>query len=315
MKVLFSIPLKEKHRENLKTSFPDVTFLFKDGMEEAATVIEKVDVLVTFSKDITESLLERATDLKWIMIMAAGVDQLPKETIAEKKITVTNARGIHKVPMAEYALSMLLQVSRNEKTLIQNEEAHTWEQVHVDEISEKTLLVTGTGAIGSEVARLAKAFHMKTIGVSRSGKRGAHFDENVTSEKLSSKLPEADFVVSVLPSTAETKHFFTYKHYEQMPQHAVFLNMGRGDVLDTEELVQALREKEIAHAVLDVFEDEPLPGDHYLWDEDDVTVTPHNSGLSPYYTKRALDIFTQNLGRFTEGQTDLINQVDILRGY
>lgn len=315
MNVLFSIPLNDKHQEKLKTSFPEVTFLFRDGMDEAAKVIEKADVLVTFSKDITDSLMKQATHLKWIMIMAAGVDQLPKKIIAEKNIPVTNARGIHKIPMAEYALSMLLQVSRNEKTLIKNEQNHRWEQVQVNEISEKTLLIAGTGAIGSELARLAKAFHMKTVGVSRSGSHVAHFDENVTSEGLAAKLPEADFVVSVLPSTAETKHFFTYEHFRQLPDHAVFLNMGRGNVLDIHELVRALREREIAHAVLDVFDKEPLPADHYLWDEDNLTITPHNSGLSPYYMERAMDIFTQNLERFTDGQSDLFNQVDIVRGY
>lgn len=284
-------------------------------MDEAAKVVEQADVLVTFSKDIDESLIDRAINLKWIMIMAAGVDQLPKEVIREKKIPVTNARGIHKVPMAEYALSMLLQVSRNEKTLIKNEREHKWDPVHVSEISESTLLVAGTGAIGSEVARLAKAFHMKTIGISRNGNKKEHFDEIATSEAMAQKLPEADFVVSVLPSTPETKQFFTYEHFKLLPEHAVFLNMGRGNVLDLSELTQAINEKEIAHAVLDVFEEEPLPKDHQLWDVENITITPHMSGLSSHYTRRALDIFTQNLQLFTDGKSDLINQVDLLRGY
>lgn len=307
--------LNKKYQQQLMDSFPAVTFRFMDNMDEAVDEIEAADILVSFGGQVTEAVIKQATNLKWLMIMTAGVDVLPKDIIMERNILVTNARGIHKTPMAEYAISMLLQVARNEKTLIQNESTHKWEQIYVDEVSEKTLLIAGTGAIGSEVARLAKAFNMKTIGVSRSGKGVEHFDENVTSNAIASKLPEADYVVSVMPSTPETIHYFTYEHFKQMPNHAVFLNMGRGDVLELDVLTQALKEKEIAHAVLDVFDVEPLPDNHYLWDMEDVTITPHISGLSPHYMKRALEIFTHNLEQFIEKQTDLINRVDILRGY
>ncbi|HLQ72152.1 MAG TPA: D-2-hydroxyacid dehydrogenase, partial [Bacillota bacterium] len=254
MIVVFSIKLNEKHQQQLNRTFPEVTFFFRDSMDEAMENIEKADVLVSFGGQVTEAAIKQATDLKWLMVMTAGVDVLPKDLIIRKNILVTNARGIHKTPMAEYAISMLLQVMRNEKTLFKNESEHKWDPVYVDEISGKTLLVAGTGAIGSEVARLGKAFNMKTIGVSRSGRHVEYFDENVSSASLSSKLPEADFVVSVMPSTPETIRYFTYGHFRQMPNHSVFLNMGRGDALDLDELVQAVKEKEIAHAVLDVFD-------------------------------------------------------------
>lgn len=315
MVVLFSIKAKEKYQQQLKKSFPEVTFIFKDSMGEAMEDLEKAKVLVTFSAQVTGEVINRAPELEWIMVMTAGVDKLPKDIINEKNILVTNARGIHKTPMAEYAISMLLQVTRNEKKIIENEAAHKWDQVPVDEMSGKTLLVAGTGAIGSEVARLAKAFNMKTIGLSRSGRSKAYFDEVFTNEKKQLKLQEADFVVSVLPSTPQTTHFFTYEDFKQMPDHAVFLNMGRGDVLELDELTLALREKEIAHAILDVFHEEPLPEGHYLWDEENVTITPHLSGLTPHYTTRALDIFAHNLKKFTKNEADLMNQVDILRGY
>lgn len=315
MNVLFSLNINEKHRQRLRESFPEVTFSFNESMGQAVEEVGKANVLVAFGGQVTEEIVEQATHLKWIMVMTAGVDQLPKEIIKRKNILVTNARGIHKTPMAEYAISMLLQVTRNEKKLIKNETAHKWEQVHVDELREKTILIAGTGAIGSEVARLAKAFNMKTIGVSKSGKSVEYFDENVESKSILQKLSEADCVVSVLPSTPETIHFFTYEHFKQMPNHGVFLNMGRGDVLELDELVRALREKEIAHAILDVFDVEPLPEDHYLWDMSSITITPHISGLSPFYITRALEIFTHNLEQFTKQQSEMINQINISRGY
>src|SRR5699024_12863703 len=109
----------------------------------------------------------------------------------------------------------------------------------------KTMLIAGTGAIGREVARLAKAIHMKTIGVSRSGRELEYFDENVTIDKIKFRLPEADFIVSVLPSTKETKHFYTYDLFEMMKESAIFLNMGRGDAVESDVILKAIKEKEI----------------------------------------------------------------------
>src|SRR5690625_1748720 len=129
--------------------------------------------------------------------------------------------------MAEYAISMLLQVYRQEKLLMQLEAEQTWGRSHINigEISGKTLLVLGTGAIGQEVARLAKAFLMTTYGVSRSGRTVANFDENYTTDELEKLLPEADFVVSVLPSTDTTKGLFDYVHFQLLPDHSVFFDL------------------------------------------------------------------------------------------
>src|SRR5699024_12519857 len=109
--------------------------------------------------------------------------------------------------------------------------------------------------------------------------------------------------------------FFTHLHVNQIQLHTVCLHMGGGDVLDEDELIHALWEKGIGHVVLDVFETEPLPKDHFLWDEPNVTITPHMSRLSPYYTKRALTIFEHNLERFQKQQSDLMNEINIMRGY
>src|SRR5699024_550308 len=139
------------------------------------------------------------------------------------------------------------------------------------EITGKTMLIAGTGAIGQEVARIAKAFQMKTIGISRSGRTVRYFDNNVTTNEMKSHLPEADFVVSVLPSTEETKYLYTFDVFQAMKSSAVFLNMGRGDVVESDVIIKAVQEKEIMHAVLDVFETEPLPENHPLWEEEKVT--------------------------------------------
>ncbi len=270
-------------------------------MDEAKQDIGRADIFITFGEDLTAELISEAVRLRWIMVLSAGIDRLPFAAIKERGILVTNARGIHKVPMAEYAISMLLQVVRQQKQLMKNEAEQTWDRsVRMQELTEKTLVIAGTGAIGQEVARLAKAFRMTVYGISRSGKAVENVDQNVTHDELERVLPEADAVVSVLPSTPETKEFFTFDEFRVMPNRAIFLNMGRGDAVRENDLIKALREKEIAHAVLDVFEEEPLPEGHPFWQMDNVTVTPHISGISPHYQRRALAIFEENLEMFNE---------------
>jgi len=316
LNILFSAKVSEKHRTRLREHYPDVTFTFCKNMDEAQTHIDRAEILVTFGEDLTTELISQASQLKWIMVLSAGIDKMPFDAISDRQILVTNARGIHKYPMAEYAISMLLQVNRQAKQLMENEQANKWDRsVRMQEITGKTILIAGTGSIGQEVARLANAFRMKVYGVNRSGQPVEYFDQVAKQNAFETLLPEADFVVSVLPSTRETKDFYTYDHFRKMPEHAVFLNMGRGDVVSGEVILKAVREGEIAHAVLDVFEEEPLPEDHPFWEEENVTVTPHLSGVSPYYQRRALEIFEQNLQTYLDGGTDYVNKMDVTRGY
>ncbi|SFB17005.1 Phosphoglycerate dehydrogenase [Lentibacillus halodurans] len=314
--ILSSAKISEKHQIRLRERYPDVTFIFCSNMDEAARHIDNAEILITYGEDLNGGLISEALQLKWIMVLSAGLDKMPFEAINARGILVTNARGIHKYPMAEYAISMLLQVYRQSKQLTANEAAKNWDKsVRMQEITGKTMLIAGTGAIGQEVARLAKAFRMEVYGISRSGHPVEYFDQNVKQDDLEQVLPEADFVVSVMPSTEETIKFFTYDHFRRMPNHAVFLNMGRGDAVRGEVILKAVRAGEITHAVLDVFEEEPLPKDHPFWKEENVTVTPHLSGVSPHYQRRALDIFEQNLRTYLNGEADYVNKIDVTRGY
>jgi phosphoglycerate dehydrogenase-like enzyme len=284
-------------------------------MREADNYLDQATVFVTYGEDMNEDTIAKAPNLKWIMVLSAGVERLPFQAIEARNILVTNSRGIHKIQMAEYTISMLLQVYRQEKEVIENEKQSIWGKVPVQEITGRTMLVLGTGAIGQEVARLAKAFRMKTIGFSHSGRAVESFDEVYQINHLDQKLPEADFVVSVLPSTNETKYLLQAEHFKQMKNDAVFVNIGRGDVVASDIILRAVQEKEIAHAVLDVFEQEPLPAEHPFWKEPNITVTPHISGKSPEYLPRALSIFQENLHKFLQAEADFVNIVNTARGY
>src|SRR5699024_7184304 len=124
--ILFSAKLSTKHQNKLKEQFPEQDFMFCDGMDEAKSHLSDAEVLVTYGSDLTDDLLQAASELKWIMVMSAGVEELPLAAIEERGILLTNARGIHKTPMAEYVFAMLLQVYRQAKTVIQNEANRYW---------------------------------------------------------------------------------------------------------------------------------------------------------------------------------------------
>lgn len=317
MKVVSAIKrVPDEIQLRLTSRFKEASFIFCHGIGEAGHYLDEADVFITYGEDLDEEKIKAAKKLKWIMVLSAGMDRMPFDEISKRDILVTNVRGIHAQPMAEYAISMLLQVCRNARTLFRQEQAEEWNRRPVmNEISGNTMLLLGTGAIPQEVARLAKAFNMKTIGVSRSGDERPNFDKVFPSDQMDLVLPIADFVVAALPSTTETKFMLKKKHFKRMPSHSVFLNMGRGDLVSSEVILEAVREEEIAHAVLDVFEEEPLPEGHPLWKEDNVTITPHISGISPHYIPRGFDLFEKNMDVFLSGEGELENIIDPKRGY
>lgn len=316
MFVLTTSSLTTEIQAQLETNFPNVNFQFHENIDQAEQDLAKADVLVTFGEDLTASHIEQAIQLKWIMVLSAGMDEMPFRVIKDRGIKVTNARGIHKIQMAEYAISMLLHVYRQNETLRRNQLAHYWDStVPLKEISNRTMTIIGSGAIGEELARLAQAFRMTTIGVSRSGEPKPYFDTVYRTEQVHAALEQADFVISILPSTEETLYFYKQEHFKSMKPNAVFLNMGRGDAVQSETLIMALDQEQIAHAVLDVFEQEPLPSDHPLWEHPKVTMTPHVSGKSPNYLPRAMEIFEQNLELFIDTGEVKINIVNPDRGY
>ncbi|UOQ43649.1 D-2-hydroxyacid dehydrogenase [Halobacillus salinarum] len=317
MKVVSAIKRVPEHiQKRLTDKFSSVEFLFCEGIEEAEHHLPEADVFITYGEDLGSERIKKAERLKWVMVLSAGLDKMPFEIIERKGITVTNVRGIHAEPMAEYALSMLLQASRSAKAMYANQQKHHWgRSLTFNEINHRTMVLIGTGAIAQETARLAQAFHMKTIGISRSGEAKPHFDETHKVDELSDQLPQADFVVAVLPSTEETKYLLNAAHFQLMPEHCIFLNMGRGDLVASDDILLAVREGEISHAVLDVFEQEPLPEDHPFWEEENITITPHISGHSPQYIPRGFDIFEENLERYVQGESQLVNLIDPKRGY
>lgn len=308
--------LSSKIKEELIRDFESVEFKFCKGMDEGQRFLEVAEILITYGNDLTSSLIQSAGNLKWVMVMSAGLDNMPVDEIVKRNIVVTNVRGIHKIPMAEYTLSMMLNIARNTKQVVENEYQAEWDQnIPLLELHNRAVAIVGTGAIGQEVARLAKAFQMKTIGFNTSGKKVNDIDHVFSIDKLRDKCKKVDYIVSVLPSTQETQGIYDYSFFKMLKKEACFINIGRGDAVVERDLIRALNEQHFAHAVLDVFVEEPLPSKHPFWQMNNVTVTPHLAALSPEYLVRATTIFINNLTSYLKGDLQMKNIVDLNRGY
>ena len=244
----------------------------------------------------------RIDGLRWLHTFSAGVDSPAFQVIIDRGGMLTNSSGASAPSIAQYVIAMMLHRTKRIDEWREQQKRHEWAQLSPGELTGQTVGIIGTGAIGGEVARLAKAFRMRTIGMRRSSKKTPHIDEQVTPGRLSQLLKQSDFVVLACPLTKETEGLIGERELRAMKPTATLINVARGRVVDEGALIAALREERIAGACLDVFWFEPLPETSPLWDLPNVIVTPHNSGPSPLNMGRAMAIFLDNLERFAAGR-------------
>jgi phosphoglycerate dehydrogenase-like enzyme len=277
----------------------------------------QVEVLFGIPGDSPEGLAAAVRGnprLRWVQGTAAGTgEQLKAARLTRdelERVAVTSASGVHVGPLAEFSLLGLLALTKGLSQLRVAQRAHYWDHYPVAELRGGTLLVLGLGAIGTEVARLAKAFGMRTLAINRSGTSDSpHVDEAHPPQSLHALLPRIDALVVTLPLTDETAGVLDARAFELLQPHAIFVNVGRGGVVDEPALVRALREQRLAGAVLDVFATEPLPEDSPLWDLPNVMISPHTAALSIHENERIVELFTANLSRYLTGE-ELVGRVD-----
>lgn len=238
--------------------------------------------------------IEQFASLRYIQLTSAGFDRVPMEYVQAHGIEIHNARGVYSIPMAEFAVSGVLQLYKQSRFFYENQKQHKWEKHRgLLELNEKTVCIVGCGSVGTECAKRFAAFGCNVIGVDLFPREDEQYACIVDLNCLDDELPKADIVVLTLPFTDTTYHLMNEKRFTMLKENAVVVNIARGAVIDTEALSKNV--PKLGGAVLDVFEEEPLAENSPLWNMDNVIITPHNSFVGDGNHKRLFDVIMKNL--------------------
>ncbi|QYJ06587.1 D-2-hydroxyacid dehydrogenase [Qipengyuania flava] len=251
-------------------------------------------------KEPMVEIAHAATNLKWMNSIYAGLDFMPLDVLKQRGVVVTNGVGINAITIAEYVVMLMLAHAKGYREVVRAQERHEWllDSPGKRELSGERVLLLGLGAIGQLVKTRLEAFDMKVVPVRRSGA-----DDALKPGEWRGRLGEFDWVVLAVPSTEETKGMIGASELAAMRPNGVLVNIARGDVVDQDALVDALKQKSIEAALLDVTDPEPLPEDHPLWDLEDAQVTMHLSGRAQTKMfQRSADRFVENLERWQKGE-------------
>lgn len=316
MEVVSTAPISSRHTEALTARFPELNWHVFEGIEAARPALCRAEILITYGEDLTPDDVPLFKKLKWMHVISAGLEKVPLVEFDRQGVIITNARGIHAVPMAEHTIGVMLASARQTAQFVLNQSRRMWDRtLRLAELNGRTLGIVGAGAIGKGIAGKARAFDMTILGLNTDGRHVEGFDRMYARGQLLDMLPDCDYVVVVTPLTPATRGMIGAEELAVMKNTAILINISRGPVLDTNALIDALKANRIAGACLDVFDTEPLPADSPLWNLPGVLITPHVSGRSPRYMDRALELFKCNYPAFVSGRGEWVNRVSPGRGY
>lgn len=309
------IPTQERHRRLLEASAPDFSFHYSSPETVTQEELDHTDILIG---NPPQGMLHGSPRLQWLQCNSAGVEPFLQPGVLHSKTLLTNATGAYGLAISEHMLGMLLEIFKKLHLYRDAQHQHQWQSLgQVRSIEGSTVLVLGMGDIGGEFARRVKALGAHVIGVRRTDTRCPDYaDEVHLTSDLDQLLPLADVVAVSLPGTRETAGLLDRRRIALMKEGAVVLNVGRGSIIDTEALCDALESGHLGGAGLDVTDPEPLPVGHRLWDIPNAVITPHISGFYhlPETLERIVRISAANLKAYTEG-LPLKNLVDFSTGY
>jgi glyoxylate/hydroxypyruvate reductase A len=276
--------------------------------EDARDFVEKAEIILSWQ--IPDDLLKRAKRLQWFSSMAAGNEDLVKNTHLPEDVILTKAT-VYGEMMAEYVFAYLLYFGRNLSKHFGDQKNKIWDRKRPDRLRGKVMGILGLGSVGKEIAKRGKQFGMRVFGVKKIPGPIRHVDQVFGPGDLEKMIPLLDFLVVALPLTPETYHFLGEDQLSLMKEGAILFNIGRGQTVDEAALIRVLKSARIK-AVLDVFETEPLPPESELWRLENVIITPHVSGIN--IPEEICEEFMKNYKRWVKGKP-LIGLVDRNRGY
>lgn len=250
--------------------------------------------------------------LKWVHVGGAGIDHLGNWDDA--RLTVTNSSGIHKELMAQYVMAAMVLFTQHLALYLRQQRQHHWQRRDCINLRGKTAVIAGFGSIGQEIGRVARTFGMRVIGIRTRPKAAENADAVWPVDRLEEAAGLADFFILSLPLTAKTRGLIGASTLNALKPGAVLINVARGGIVDETALLASLQEGRLSGAVIDVFEEEPLPADSPFWDMENVIVTPHSSSDFDGWQRAVAELFCDNCERISRG-VPLVNGVSPARGY
>ncbi len=307
-------------RERLQQEFPEHKVVQLQNYDGVPEEIPDTDVFIGWS--LRPQQFVTASKLRWIHSPAAAVHQLMFPELIQSNVLVTNSTGIHGPVVAEHAIAVLLALAKRLPQAMQYQAKRTWSQDQLwhehprpREVMDSTVAVIGMGSIGREFTARAKALGMKVLAVRENTAKGTDGADAVYSPaEIDTVLPLADYVLLCTPVTPATTGLINTARLSKMKPDAYLINVGRGPLIDEAAVFQALKDKRIAGAALDVFNEEPLPASSPFWSLDNLLLTPHTAAVTERLWERHYKLIVENMNRFLAGKP-LLNAVDKKRGY
>jgi len=301
----------DQYAETLRERLPDHDIALAETPATERALV--TDATVITGSAISSELLERADSLRCFASTYAGYEHLPLEMLAAEGVALTTASGVHGPNIAEYVIGAWLSFARGFLTARRQQDNNAWQAFQAADFAGNRVCVVGMGAIGSAIIDRLDGFGVETVGVRHTPEKGGPVEAVYGYDEIHEAVAGARYVALACPLTEETRELIDKSVLETMHPESVLVNIARGPVVDTDALVDSLQRNEIAGATLDVTDPEPLPGDHPLWEFENVLITPHNAGHTPSYYERLADIVTENVRQAEEtGEwRGLQNQVEL----
>lgn len=330
--VMITSPLEGEYAEQIAAAYPDrVELIYRPDLmpgiryvadhgdpnwrrteeqsREWHDLLARAEVLFDFPQNASRSVLDLSPNLRWVQTSSAGVGPLVKRLgLQDSDLIVTTASGLHAQPLTEFVFAALLFHSKELGRLQGEQRARKWNRFAGVELAGQTMAIIGPGRIGQEIARIARGFRMRVIALGRNNDparaEALGVDRLYGRGELQQMLAEADCLVVCAPHTPETDGILGRAEFAALKRGAVFVNIGRGALIDEDALLDGLRDGRVAFAALDVFREEPLPATSPFWEMSNVLVNPHSASTVTSENAKLTDRFIGNLGHYLAGELD-----------
>lgn len=313
MKALVTFDYTKEEFDHLRSLGYEVIYK-KEKDIEFSDEIADIDTLLCF--DLFDKVdISKFTNLKWIQLLSAGINQVPADIVKEKDIILTNNRGCYSVPIAEWNVLKVLEMLKNSKEFYKKQEDKNWKvDKSLLDLYKKRIGFVGTGSIASESAKRFCGFGAEIYGLNTDGKDTEHFDRCWATDNINDFASSCDIIIITTPYTEKTHHLIDEEVFKHMRHGVYIINIARGSIIDEKALIDNLKSGKVGKAALDVFEEEPLPKKSSLWNMENVYISPHNSWVSELNHERRFYIAKENMKRYINGE-ELLNVIDLNRGY